>query len=197
LVVAGQEAGLIGQELSSQTVGVIGWGDIGQRVGHLVKALGATVVAHDPFRKASEIRADGVEVAVDLDQLLRWADIVTIHVPLSPGTKHLIGAWELETMRPGACLINTSRGGVVDEYALADAVSRRHLRAAAIDVFASEPPPPDHPLLAVGAVMCTPHMAGSTSESLLRMGMSAARAVVDVLSGGCPEHLVNPAVAGR
>ncbi len=194
LIVAGQAAGLIGHELSSQPVGVIGWGDIGRRVGRAVMALGGTVIAHDPFRERSEILADGVQVAASLVRLLRCADIVTLHVPLTRATQNLIGASELAAMRPGACLINTSRGGVVDESALAEAIGSGHLRAAAVDVFAQEPPPPDHPLLALNAVMCTPHMAGNTSESLQRMGMAAARAVLDVLSGRRPEHLVNPAV---
>lgn len=194
LIVAGQAAGLVGHELSSQTVGVVGWGEIGARVGRAVKALGGNVIAYDPFRQSSEIRADDVEAAAELAGLLARADIVTLHVPLMRATRNLIGASELAIMRAGACLINTSRGGVVDETALAESVQRGHLRAAAVDVFAHEPPPPDHPLLAIGAVLCTPHMAGSTSEALLRMGMSAARAVVDVLSGRRPQHLVNPAV---
>ena len=196
LSVAHQAAGLIGHELSSQTVGVIGWGDIGGQVGRAVKALGGAVIAHDPFRERSEILADGVEASADLVGLLTRADIVTLHVPLTPATRNLVGAGELARMRPGASLINTSRGGVIDESALAEAVRSGHLRAAAVDVFTEEPPPPDHPLFALATVMCTPHMGGSTSESLQRMGMSAARAVVDVLSGRLPEHLVNPAAAG-
>jgi phosphoglycerate dehydrogenase-like enzyme len=121
-------------------------------------------------------------------------DILSLHVPLTPATENLIGVGELAAMTPGAALINTSRGGIVDEVALADAVSSGHLRAAAVDTFVEEPPAPDHPLLALSNVLCTPHIGANTTESLARMGMCAARAVVDVLSGRCPKHVVNPGI---
>jgi D-3-phosphoglycerate dehydrogenase len=186
------EPSLIGEELSSQTLGVVGWGNIGRRVGGAAKALGARVIAYDAMRSASEIQADGVEVAADLDGLLRAVDVLTLHVPLTPATQNLIGVAELAAMKPGASLINTSRGGIVDETALAEALRNGHLRAAAVDTFVEEPPPVDHPLLALSNVLCTPHIGGNTTESLVRMGMCAAQAVVDVLSGRTPKHLVTP-----
>jgi phosphoglycerate dehydrogenase-like enzyme len=190
-----RDAALIGAELSSQTVGIVGWGNVGRRVGVAATALGAHVIAYDALRSPSDIRADGVDAAADLDGLLRVVDILSLHVPLTPATENLIGAGELAAMKPGAALVNTSRGGIVDEVALAEAVRSGHLRAAAVDTFVEEPPAPDHPLLALSNVLCTPHIGANTTESLARMGMCAARAVVDVLSGRRPEHVVNPNVA--
>jgi phosphoglycerate dehydrogenase-like enzyme len=136
-----------------------------------------------------------VEAAEELVGLLPVVDILTLHVPLTPGTENLIGVAELAAMRPGAALINTARGGIVDEAALAEALRSGHLRFAVIDTFVEEPPSPEHPLMALSNVLCTPHIAGSTSESLMRMGMCAAHGVVDVLSGRCPKHVVNPDAA--
>ncbi len=191
-VLRGQEASLIGEELSGQTVGIVGWGNIGRRVGVAASALGARVIAYDALRSPSEIETDGVEVAADLDGLLRVVDFLSLHVPLTPATENLIGIAELAAMKPGAALVNTSRGRIVDEVALAEALQSGHLRAAAVDTFAEEPPPPEHPLLALSNVLCTPHIGGNTTQSLVRMGMCAAQAVIDVLSGRRPKHVVNP-----
>jgi D-3-phosphoglycerate dehydrogenase len=197
LVQRSQEAGLIGEELSSQTVGIVGWGNIGRRVGAAARALGARVIAYDALLSQSQIRADGVEAAADLVGLLPVVDILSLHVPLSPATENLIGAAELAAMRPGASLINAARGGIVDENALAEALRSGHLRSAAVDTFAPEPPSPEHPLLALDNAICTPHIAGSTSQALMRMGMCAAQAVIDVLSGRSPMHVVNSDRAPR
>jgi D-3-phosphoglycerate dehydrogenase len=155
------------------------------------------VVAFDPGLSPAAIRADGVEVAADLDDLLRAADVLSLHVPLTPETRHLIGARELALMRPRTALVNVSRGGVVDEAALADALVRGHLRCAAVDVFAEEPPAADHPLLGLPNALCTPHLGAATSEALIRMGMCAAAAALDVLGGRWPPHPVNPQVIPR
>jgi D-3-phosphoglycerate dehydrogenase len=190
-----EAAGLIGEELSSQTLGVVGWGNIGCRVGGAARALGARVIAYDPLLSPSKIRADGVEAAADLAGVLRVVDILSLHLPLTPATENLIGVDELATMKRGASLINTSRGGIVDEVALAEALGSGHLRWVVIDTFAEEPPSPEHPLLALSNALCTPHIGGSTAQSLMRMGMCAAQAVVDVLSGRRPKHVVNPDLA--
>ena len=200
LVVAAQRAGLVGRELSGQTVGVVGWGQIGRRVGEACGLLGAQVVAYDPALSSSGLKQlDALSVADSLEALLKSADIVTLHVPLTAETNRLIGRAELAHMRRGSALVNTARGGLLDESALADALETGHLRAAALDVFATEPPGNDNRLLGLPNVVATPHIAGITDESLLRMGLSSAQAVVDVLSGRAPQHAVNrsePTVSG-
>jgi D-3-phosphoglycerate dehydrogenase / 2-oxoglutarate reductase len=194
LVVATEEAGLIGAELSSQTVGVIGWGDIGRRVGVACIALGARVIAYDPARSTADIASDGARVTETLDELLSESDVVTLHVPLTFATAGLIASAQLARMRPHAALVNVSRGGVVDEAALADALSSGKLRCAATDVFKQEPPPSDHRLVALPNALCTPHMAGTTTEAFRRTGRSVATAVDDVLSGRLPQNIVNQEV---
>lgn len=195
LVVATERAGLSGRELSSQTVGVVGWGEIGRRVGLACAALGASVLAHDPAKPRAQIQADGVRVADRLDELLRESDVVTLHVPLIPATERLIAGPQLAQLRPHAAIVNVSRGGVVDEEALADALASGRLRCAATDVFAEEPPAANHPLLSLPNVLCTPHMGGTTSDALRKTAWTAATAVDDVLSGRLPAHVVNAEAA--
>lgn len=195
LVVSAERAGLVGREISEQCVGIVGWGAIGRRVGAAVAALGGSVIAYDPAVQAvaSHVQA-GVRFADDLPSLLRESDVVTVHVPLLRETRSLVGAAELGLMRPGAAIVNTSRGGVVDELALADAIGRGHLRCAVVDVHEREPPRPDDPLLQLENVICTPHIAGITHEALRRMGDAAAGAVLDVLGGRTPRDVANPEV---
>jgi D-3-phosphoglycerate dehydrogenase len=195
LVVATERAGLIGRELASQTIGVVGWGDIGRRVGRACHGLGASVVAYDPAKSVAEMESDGVRAADSLDELLAESDVVTVHVPLAAATIGLIGHRELARLRPHAALVNVSRGGVVDEGALADALSGGRLRCVATDVFGEEPPPADHPLLRLPNALCTPHMGGTTVDALRRMGWTAVRAVDDVLSNRRPAHVVNDEAA--
>jgi D-3-phosphoglycerate dehydrogenase len=197
LVVASQRAGLVGRELATQVVGVVGWGEIGARLGRAVAALGGRVLAYDPARAAVLADAADVEMVASLDDLLRRADVVSVHVPLAEATRKLIGAREIDLMRSGSALINTARGGVVDELALARALAAGHLRGAAIDVFVEEPPPRDHPLLALDNVIVTPHIAGTTADTLERMARAAAESVLDVLDGRAPQHVANPEVLGR
>jgi D-3-phosphoglycerate dehydrogenase len=197
LVVAAQRAGLVGRELAGVTVGVVGWGDIGRRVGGAVRALGGRVVAYDPLLTGDIAKPGGPDIAASLDALLERADVVTLHVPLMPETRGLIGARELALMPPGAALVNAARGGVVDEAALADAIRGGHLSGAAVDVFVDEPPGVDHPLLRLDGVVCTPHVAGSTGEALERMAQAAVDAVLAVLDGDVPVAVANPEVLGR
>jgi phosphoglycerate dehydrogenase-like enzyme len=196
LVVASQQAGLVGRELATQVVGVVGWGEIGARFGRAVTALGGRVLVHDPAPAAGPADAAEIEMVASLDDLLARADVVSVHVPLTQATRGLIGAREIDLMRPGSALINTARGGVVDEPALAHAVAAGHLRGAAIDVFVEEPPPRDHPLLALDNVIATPHVAGTTADTLQRMARAAAESVLDVLDGRAPRHVANPEVLG-
>ena len=168
---------MLGRGLAGRTLGVVGWGRIGREVGRLTEAHG--------MRVAWTRRSGG---GVPLDALLRESDVVSVHTPLTDGTRHLIGARELALMRPGAVLVNTSRGPVVDEAALVAALREGRLAGAALDVFEREPEVPEE-LLGLENVVLTPHVGSATVEAREAMGMlcvDALRAVL--LEGRRPEN---------
>lgn len=172
--------------LSGTTVGLVGYGSIGRHVGERLRGFGVRLLVTDVAATA----ADGVEV-VGMEQLLSAADVVSLHLPLAPGTRGLIGAEQLALMPDHAVLVNTSRGGVVDEQALVDALLRGRLRAAALDVFADEPPI-HSALLSLPNVTLSPHIAGLSTQSIDEMTRRATASVIDVLAGRLPRHLANP-----
>jgi phosphoglycerate dehydrogenase-like enzyme len=174
--------------LSGATVGLIGYGAIGRLVAERMAGFGVRLLAHDPVAAP-----DGAAELVPLEQLLAVAQVVSLHVPLLPTTTHLIGAPELALMRPDAVLVNTARGGVVDEVALLDALEQGRLRGAALDVFEQEPPRSER-LLALGNVLLSPHIAALSEQSVHEMTARATASVVDVLSGRVPQHVANPDV---
>jgi len=158
-----------GREAANRTIGLIGFGSIGQLTGQLASRLGMRVVAHDPsLRNAAAI--DFACQMLPLDALLAASDVISVHVPLGPETRGLINADRLAMCKPGAVLINAARGGIVDEAALAAALSAGHLRAAALDVFENEPLPPGSVLARAPNLLLTPHVAGVTADSELRVG---------------------------
>jgi D-3-phosphoglycerate dehydrogenase len=171
--------------LSERTVGLVGCGHIGRELARILGCLGARVIAHDR-RDLSDLRESlGVE-PVGFDRLLETADIVSLHVPLTPATRGLFDAGALARMRPGAILINTARGGIVDEAALRSALAGGHLAAAGFDTFDPEPAA-DRDLLALPNFIATPHIGGSTAETALAMG----RAAIEGLStAGDPRTIV-------
>jgi D-3-phosphoglycerate dehydrogenase len=146
------------------------------------------VRAHDPLLAARGWPEGPVAPAEDLRQGLAWADAVSLHLPR--GDRPVIGAEELAAMRPGALLVNTARGGVVDERALTESLRAGRLSAAGLDVFDEEPPPPWHPLLALPNVVATPHIAGLTAESAERMAVMAAQNVLDFFAGRLDPSLI-------
>ena len=160
-----------GRQLSTATVGVLGCGAVGQTVARLCAAFGASVLAHDIRAYDEFYRASGVK-PVSLDVLLRESDIVTIHLPLDASTRDLIGAGAISLMKSSALLVNTARGGIVDELALKAALMERRLGGAAADVFAVEPPA-DPDLLRLANFIGTSHIGGSTEEAVLAMGRAA------------------------
>ena len=166
-----------GRQLSSSTVGIVGCGHVGQEVARLCRAFGATVLAHDIRTYEDFYRAHGVS-AVTLDALLAESDIVTLHVPLDASTRGLIGRRELARLKPNAHLINTARGGIVDEAALTEALAGGRLAGAAFDVF-SEEPPTNSQLLSQPAFIGTPHIGGGTTEAVLAMGRAAIEGLDD------------------
>lgn len=182
---------LIGTDVAGKTLGIIGLGRIGGAVARRAGGFGMRILAYDPY--ASEERAKGLGAElVDLDTLLRSSDFVSIHVPLTEETRGIIGRHELGIMKRGAFLINTSRGGIVDEGALLQALSSGHLAGAALDVLEKEPPEPGNPLIKMENVIVTPHMAAHTRETLRKMAITVAEDVVRILRGEKPLYPVNP-----
>lgn len=174
--------------LHGKSVGIVGFGRIGRLVAERLRGFETEILVTDPAAATT----GGVET-VQLPELLRRADVVTLHVPLLPSTRGLLGAAELAAMRPEAILVNTSRGGVLDEAALLDSLQRGALRGAALDVFADEPPPLTQ-LLGRDDVVLSPHNAGLSVESVQEMTQRATASVIDVLSGRAPDDVANPAV---
>src|SRR5262245_22639825 len=155
-------------ELWSSTIGIVGMGRIGQEVAQRLAGWGATLVYYDPVRLSPEREQQLGVRYLELDQLLRTSDAVTIHVPLNARTRHLIDGESLSVMKPTAVLVNTARGGIVDEAALGDALRDGRILGAGLDVLSQEPPPADHPLLDLSNVVLTPHTAGPTWQSYPR-----------------------------
>src|SRR5213080_418105 len=185
-----------GTELRGKTIGVVGMGRIGGHVGQLARAFGMQVVGDHPYL-APERAAELQVKLLPLDQLLRQADVVTLHVAYTEQTHHLINAERLRLMKPGAVLINTARGELVDEGALAEAVREKRIRGAAIDVFAVEPLPADSPLRQLDRVILTPHLAASTAEAQERVSLEVCTAVREALLAGDLSFALNvPGLSG-
>jgi D-3-phosphoglycerate dehydrogenase len=182
---------VMGRDISGRVLGVVGIGHIGTRVTTLAKAFGMEVLAYDPYVAADEIARRGAK-AVSFDDLLAQSDFVSIHCPRNAETLRMIGADAFARMKQGASLVTTARGGIVDEAALYAALMSGHLAGAGVDVWDREPPPLDHPLLALDNVVATYHTAGVTVEARRNMAAQAAEQVVGVLQGGRPPRLVNP-----
>ncbi len=185
------------QRVTGQHLGLIGFGEIGRAVATKAQALGLVVKAYDPFVDSTVMSALGVEKIGEITCLLQTSDFVSIHVPLSPSTYHLIGREELASMKATAYLLNTSRGSLVDEDALRDALVDGTIAGAALDVLEREPPGRDNPLLGLENVIVTPHAAYYSRTSLLALQTRTAEAVAAVLTGGIPRSLVNPGVLLR
>lgn len=185
-----------GTELRGKTIGVVGLGRIGGHVAQLARAFGMTVVAHDPFVPSERSGELGVKL-LSLEQLLGTADVVTLHLALTDQTRHLINAQRLRLMKPGGLLINTARGELVDEAALARAIEERWIGGAAIDVFAEEPLPAESPLRKLDRVILTPHLAASTAEAQERVAVEICAAVRDALVEDDLSFAVNiPGISG-
>jgi phosphoglycerate dehydrogenase-like enzyme len=164
------DSGTATYTIHGKTVGIIGLGKIGQRTAQLLTAFGARLLYYDPYPAPPAVEEALGVARVTLDELLRQSDIVTLHVPLNPQTKGLIGARELALMQPTALLVNTCRGPVIDEAALTAALQARQIAGAALDVLEKEPPVADNPLLALENVLFTPHTAGVTYDTWPRRG---------------------------
>jgi len=187
-----ERTSFMGDGLTGKRVGSIGFGNIGQETFRLLQPLDMVHLACDPAADRAEAERLRVEL-VDLDTLLKTADFVSVSCPLSPQTRHLIGARELGLMKPTAYLINTARGPIVDEAALHRALVEHTIAGAALDVFDQEPTPPDNPLLRLDNIIVTPHSLCWTDEAFRNMALGAFQAVLDVAHGRPPKHVVNRA----
>ena len=177
--------------VKGRTFGVIGCGGIGRALIRKLAGFGlARILVHDPYLTAEQVAAAGGE-AVDLETLLREADFVSLHTPLTDATRGMIGTEQLALMKPTAILVNTSRGAVVDEAALAAALADGTIAAAGLDVFETEPLPADSPLTGLDNVILSNHMAWYTEESSVELATKAARNISEVLSGRPPLYPVN------
>ena len=170
-----------GREAGGKTLGLVGFGGIGQLTARLAQGLGMEVLAHDPHLSGG-VPGDLRATLVDLPDLLGRADAVSLHVPLTPDTANLLSRERLEQMKPGAVLINTARGGIVDEHALAELLRAGHLGGAALDVYTNEPLSAGSPLAGAPNLVLTPHVAGVTAESNQRVSSLIAERVAAFLS---------------
>lgn len=187
----------IGVELQGKTLGVIGLGRIGRVVASRARAMGMVIVAYDPFIAPEQARDLEIELA-ELDDVYARADFLTVHTPLTAETRGLIDRTVLGKMKKGARVINCARGGLVDEMALYQAIQSGHIAGAAIDVFSEEPPPPDHPLLALDQVIVTPHLGASTTEAQEGVAVTVAEQMRDFLLTGTLRGAVNvPALGAK
>jgi len=183
------------RELAGKTVLVVGYGRIGRAVAGRCAGFGMTVIAADPYVEASAVEAAGHTHVADFRDALGHADYVTVHVPKAPGAPYLVGGPEIAAMKPEAAVLNLSRGGVVDEGAVLQALRAGRLRGAALDVFEDEPPKPDNPLFALDSVIVSPHCAAITEECACRMALACADNVLAAFGGTLDrELLVNPSV---
>lgn len=190
---------LVGRDLTGRTLGIVGFGRIGRRVGEVARAaFGMDVLYHDIVPIPADVEARAGARRVELGELLERSEYISLHVPLDASTRRLIDRGALARMRPGAILINTCRGPVVDEQAVADALDAGRLWGYGADVFDIEPPPADHPLIGRLDCMLTPHSAAQTAESLRNMAVGVAQDVLGVLRGEPPLNPVNdPTEVGR
>ncbi len=181
------------RDFRTRTVGIVGYGQIGERTAKLAQACGATVIIHT---RSAITPPPGMRVEPDLNHLLERIDILSLHCPLTDKTRGLIGAAQFARMKPGALLINTSRGPVVDEAALLDALQSGHLAGAGLDTYAVEPPGAGNPLFALPNVIVTPHIAAATTDAMARMGTIAADNILAWMRGEVhdPRNFLNPEV---
>jgi len=192
----------VGFSLEGKTLGIVGLGNIGCRVAIRAKAFGMNIIGYDPYIDENTQTPLGLYPSelgiklVSLEELLKKADIVTLHLPITQETKGLIGERELSWMKPNSYIINTSRGGIIDERALYKALKEKRIRGAALDVFEREPLPPDDPLIKLDNVVVTPHIAWCTEEAIFRSNYIVAKEIVKILKGEKPSlrNVANPTV---
>ena len=187
----------MGVEVTGKTLGLIGAGNIGSIVASRALGLRMKVIAYDPFLTADRAVELGVE-KVDLEDLVTRADFITMHTPLTDETRNILSRERLEKTKKGVRIVNCARGGLIDEAALKDGLDSGHIAGAALDVFAVEPPPADHPLFGTKNFICTPHLGASTSEAQVNVALQVAEQIADYLvDGGITNALNVPSLSAE
>jgi D-3-phosphoglycerate dehydrogenase len=185
----------MGDDVQGRTIGIVGLGHVGTRVAELCRGLfQMRVLAYDPYQSAAQIAARGAEKVETLDELLKAADYVSINCPHTAETRGMMSTAQFAMMQPHAYFITTARGGIHDEAALAEALTKKQIAGAGLDVWEDEPPPHDHPLMAFDNVLVSPHTAGITRQSRHNIAKIAAEQMLDILDGKRPPRLLNPEV---
>jgi D-3-phosphoglycerate dehydrogenase len=180
----------MGVELYNKVLGIIGVGQIGGHLSKLAQGIGMQVVAYDPYLSEERAQKMGITI-LELDELFRRADIISIHTPLTPETRGIINAQAIAKMKPGVMIVNCARGGIVHEGDLVEALKNKRVAAAAFDVFDEEPVKPDHPLLSLENFICTPHIGASTTEAQENVAVGIAEQIVDYFTKGIARGAVN------
>ncbi|MCI8382444.1 MAG: phosphoglycerate dehydrogenase [Lachnospiraceae bacterium] len=188
---AGEWVKDIGNELIGSTVGIIGYGNIGRRLAKLLKGFDCRILAYDPFPNEEAVKADGVEL-VALEEILTQSDAISIHVPYTKETHHMINRETLTLMKPTAVIVNTARGNIIDEDALYQALKSGQIAGAGVDVFAAEPLSVESPLLTLENAVLTPHVSSQTMESLWNIYKMAIDISADFFAGKGSPHILNP-----
>ncbi len=185
-----------GVELRGKTLGIVGLGRIGREVAKRAVAFEMTVIGYDPYVEADAVAPLGIE-KVSLDELYRRADFITLHSLVTDETRHMINAESIAKMKRGVRIVNAARGALIQEHDLAEAIKSGQVAGAALDVYESEPPPADHPLVGLPNVIDTPHLAASTSDAQINVGVEAAQLVLDALTKGTYQNVCNVAVLDK
>ncbi|MGM0452891.1 MAG: phosphoglycerate dehydrogenase [Thermodesulfobacteriota bacterium] len=188
---------LMGREICNKTMGVVGYGKIGSVVADRARGLKMRVVVYDPVIQPEKIQKQGLE-SVSLEELYEQSDYISVHVPRNKNTIGMINTAAFEQMKDGVMIVNCARGGIVDEDALYEALASKKVAGAALDVFSTEPPPPEHPLLKLDNVIGTPHLGASTYEAQTNVAVAVANQIIEYLQHGNVINAVNvPSVSGR
>ncbi|WP_269583835.1 hydroxyacid dehydrogenase [Roseibium sp. Sym1] len=177
------KAGFLGRELSGARLGLLGMGSIARATGRIARGLGLELLGHDPFADKSVFEALGAKHCASLEELLENVDVLSLHCPLTDQTRQIVSANAIARMPKGSYVINTARGGLIDEDALLAAIQSGHLAGAGLDTFAVEPPRENHPFFTDPRIVLTPHIGGVTREAGARVGVEAVRGIFQVLEG--------------
>lgn len=186
-----EKPGYSGREVAGLRLGLLGMGAIAQATAQMARGFGLKLQAYDPYAPDDAFAASGIQRCADISDLFRSSDILSLHCPLNDATRAVVNSANIAQMPPQSYVVNTARGGLVDEAALLDAIQSGHLAGAALDTFAVEPPPADHPFLTDPRILVTPHIGGVTNEANARVGQEALRGIIDMLEGRhVPEHRI-------
>jgi D-3-phosphoglycerate dehydrogenase len=183
----------MGVELKGKTLGIIGLGRIGREVAKRAAAFEMTILGYDPYVDAAAVAPLGITL-VSLDELYARSDFITLHSLITDETRGMINAASIARMKKGVRIVNAARGALINDHDLAEALKSGQVAGAALDVYESEPPPPDHPLIGLKNVIDTPHLAASTTDAQINVGIEAAQLVIDALTSGVYQNVCNPAV---